>query len=703
MAGVTVTARNTATGLQRQSASNDVGTFRIAALPVGLYDLTAEKPGFKTAVAKNLTLAVDQVESIDLLMSVGEQTQQITVSSAVEVVNTETSKLGGIVDNRKVVDLPLNGRDFTQLARLQPGVAASGGGGGQQGGEGGVSGFSSNGARSSSNDFTVDGIDNNNFDAASVSQLPSIDSIQEFEVQTNSYAAEYGRYSGSIVNLVTKSGTNNFHGSMFEFFRNNVLDARNFFDPATEPAPELRLNQFGGAFGGPVRKDHTFFFASYEGFRRLAGVTKITEVPTLAERQGMFTVNGQQIQVPVNSVSAELFKLFPAPNLTGSSGNSVSSPLLITDTDQGMIKIDHRFSSNDLFFARYSQSRNDTFYPFQPGQGGTNIPGYGVITPQKTALLALSYTKIFSPRLLNEARFGFNRSTSLTYNQSGPTAATYGFNTGWPPGSPLNVGNIPSIDFSGGLVSGASPISNLGAALANPYGAWNNIFQYLDQMSFTTNHHAFKFGVDVRRIQLNRIFDLAFSGQIVFDGSQNPQGILNPVIDFAEGLPVESLQYIGDSHRGLRTTGWDFFAQDSFKIRPNLILNYGLRYELNTVLHDATGRLAAFIPQDFQTYFSPAASQSDIQALNNSGVFTQGQVGGIYKPNHYDFAPRVGLAYAFGGTKKRSFEPPTAFSTIASSATSSAMTYSARRTCPISCRRRLLFSGQIRSRPRDSR
>src|SRR5436305_9802418 len=217
-------------------------------------------------------------------------------------------------DNRKVEELPLNGRDFAQLARLNPGVATSGGGGGQQGGEGGVSGFSSNGLRSTSNNFMVDGVDNNDYFGGAAAQIPSIDSIQEFEVQTNTFAAENGRNSGSVVNLVTKSGTNQVHGSLYEFFRNDVLDARNFFNDERLPKSALRLNQFGGTFGGPIVKNKTFYFLNYEGFRRRAGITRITNVPTLAQRAGIFTdANGNPVTLAVNPVSARVFSLFPQP------------------------------------------------------------------------------------------------------------------------------------------------------------------------------------------------------------------------------------------------------------------------------------------------------------------------------------------------------------------------------------------------------
>ncbi|HZS56926.1 MAG TPA: carboxypeptidase regulatory-like domain-containing protein [Bryobacteraceae bacterium] len=647
MSGVTVAVQNTATGLERQTSTGASGEYTLAALPYGAYKLRTEKAGFQTAVT-DVTVAVDQIRTVDITMNVGAQTQQVSVQGAMENVNAETTQLGAVVNHRDVVELPLNGRDFTQLARIQPGVASSGGGGGQQGGEGGASNFSSNGQRSSSNNFLINGVDNNNYVAGAVAIQPSIDSIEEFNVQTNTFSAEYGRNSGAIVNLITRSGTNDLHGSLYEFFRNDALDARNFFAPVGFATPELRLNQFGGTLGGPIKKDRTFFFINYEGFRRVAGITLITNVPTLAERQGIFpTGSGQTVTVPVNPVSARLFQLYPIPNLNSPLGNFVSSPNLRQHTDQGLVKVDHHFSNNDILSFRYSESSQTISYPFTPGQSSTSIPGYGIVSPVSSILASLNYIKPFGPHALNEARLGFNREHYLSSNQEGPQAATYGINTGYAAGTPNGLGNIPFISFSGGLVSGGSAVSNLGGTDNNPSGSTNNTFQYVDQFSYTVGRHSWKFGADIRRLQINRIYDLAFSGELVFDGARNPQGIANALVDFAEGLPESSLQFVGDSERGLRTSSFNFFAQDTFKWRPNLVINYGLRYELNTVLHDVNGLLSNFFPQDFQTYFPPTASQTDLAALQASGVLLQRQAS-IYQGNHLNFAPRVGIAYSLG-------------------------------------------------------
>jgi hypothetical protein len=646
--GAKITVTNAATGLQRDATTADNGFFRVLALPTGVYELRAEAPGFAATTAKDIEVGVDQIRTLDLVLKVSGQAETITVEANADLTQTESSKVGEIIDNRKVEDLPLNGRDFAQLARLNPGVAVSGGGGGQQGGEGNVSGFSSNGQRSTSNNFLVDGVDNNNYFAGEAAQLPSVDSIQEFEVQTNTFAAEYGRNTGSVINLVTKSGTNQLHGSVYEFFRNDVLDARNFFNKEQFPKSGLHLNQFGGTLGGPIVKNSTFFFLNYEGFRRKAGITRISNVPTLDQRAGNFTdAAGNPVTVPVHPVSAELFNLFPQPNLSDPSGNFISSPEQNDATDQFLVKIDHRLRNADNLSARYSRTRSDIFFPFTPGQSGTNIPGYGVNDNGTNHLVAISYTRVFTPRTLNEARFGFTRSNIQLATESGPKAADFGINTGWAADAPLGLGNIPQLSFSGGFVSGSGSVTNLGGAIDQPNRTAINTFQWVDNVSHTTARHVFKLGADIRYTQLNRLYDLAFSGQVGFSGTNNPEGIPNALVDFAEGFSSGALQFVGDSHRNFRTTSLGLFAQDSFKLRKNLTLNYGLRYELNTVLHEAHGRLSTFRPQNFTTYLDPSdpTIQSNLDALHASGVVTQSDVDGIYDPDHNNFAPRVGLAW----------------------------------------------------------
>ena len=609
--GAAITITGTETGLVRAATTSDNGAFRFVALPAGIYALSAEKSGFAVAKVARIEVLVAEIATVDVALALASSTQTVAVESSVTMTDTETAHLGSVIKESQVTTLPLNGRDFAQLALLNAGVSASGGGGGQQGGEGGVSGYSSNGQRSTSNNFMVDGVDNNNYEAGSVAQLPSIDSIQEFQVQTNNYSAEYGRSSGSIVNLVTKSGTNQLHGSAYEFFRNNVLDARNFFADPAFAAPALRLNQFGATLGGPIQKDKTFFFGNYEGFRQVAGITNLTNVPTDTDRSGLFLnpATGLMQQVAVNPTSAQLFKLFPEPDTTQSGGNFVSSPTLTNSTNQYMIKAD-RHLAHGMLTARYSFTGATIFYPFQPGQGVTAIPGYGVNDKETSHLASLGHTWFISPSNLNEFRFGFTRVTGFTSNQPGPQAATYNFNTGWPAGSPTGLGDIPNITFSGGLVSGVESTSNLGATGNNPAGNWINTLQFVDNFSHITPRHEWKFGGEIRNIRDNRVYDLFFNGQLGFTGSANPEGIPNPLVDFAEGLPSSSLQFVGNSGRSYRTTSYDIFAQDKFKLRRNLTLTYGLRYELNTVLHDATNRSSTWRPNLF-SHIPPAQRGSN--------------------------------------------------------------------------------------------
>ncbi len=644
--GVKVEVTNLATGFTRSDTTNDTGSFRLLALPAGTYKLRAEKSGFATLAIDQIEVLVGETRTVDLSVKVASQSETVEVTGAVATVDTETQRIGDVITQAQVTSLPLNGRDFAQLALLNPGVAAFGGGGGQQGGEGGSSGYSSNGQRSSSNNFMVDGVDNNNYNDGSVGQLPSIDSIQEFQVQTNNYSAEYGRNSGSVVNLVTKSGTNKLHGSVYDFLRNDAVDARNFFANPDASAPELRLNQFGATLGGPIKKDKTFFFVNYEGFRERAGITELTVVPTDAQKSGLFVNSmGVPVQVTVNPTSAALFLLYPEPNTNVAGGNFVSSPILSNDTDQFLVKMDHKINSNDSLTARYSYTRFNETSPFSGGQQTTAIPGYGTINSGSTQLASLGYTRFLSTNSINEFRLGYTRNVGLSYNQAGPQAATYDFNTGWGPNSPFNLGDIPNFTMAGGIVSNGGSISNLGPNNNNPGGTWQNTLQYVDHFTHLTARHTMVFGTDIRNIRDNRFYDLDEIGQLTFTGDNNPEGIQNPLVDFAEGLPSTSLHFVGDSSRSYRTTSFDFFAQDSFKLKPNLVVNYGLRYEFNTPIYDATGRASTFRPGSFSTYLSPSADQTNLATLEASGIVTE-QQGGLYNPDYKNFAPRLGLAWS---------------------------------------------------------
>ena len=646
--GVKVTVTDVATGFTRSDTTKDNGAFRLLALPAGVYKLLAEKSGFANLAVDQVEVQVGEPRTVDLDLKVASQTETVQVTGAVVKVDTESQHIGDVVTQAQVTSLPLNGRDFAQLALLNPGVAAFGGGGGQQGGEGGSSGYSSNGQRSSSNNFMVDGVDNNNYNDGSVGQLPSIDSIQEFQVQTNNYAAEYGRNSGSVVNLVTKSGTNDLHGSVYEFMRNDAVDARNFFADPTSSAPELRLNQFGATLGGPIKKSKTFFFVNYEGFRERAGITELTVVPTDAQKSGLFVNSmGNPVQVTVNPTSAQLFLLYPEPNTNVAGGNFVSSPKLSNDTDQFLVKVDHHLNSNDLLTARYSYTRFSEISPFAGGQQTTAIPGFGTINSGSTQLASLGYTRFLTTNSINEFRFGYTRNVGLSYNEAGPQAATYGFMTGWGPNSPYNLGDIPNFTMAGGLVSNGGSISNLGPNNNNPSGTFQNTLQFVDHFTHLTPRHTMVFGMDIRNIRDNRFYGLDEIGQLTFTGDANPEGIHNPLVDFAEGLVNSSLHFVGDSARSYRTSSFDFFAQDSFKIRPNLVFNYGLRYEFNTPIYDATGRASTFRPDRFSTYLSPSADQTDLATLEASGMITENQ-GGLYNADYKNFAPRLGLAWSIG-------------------------------------------------------
>lgn len=658
--GATVTVRNLDTNYSRTDVTDAGGGYRFEALPVGRYEITVELQGFQTLVRSGITLDVDQPLRVDLRLELGSVSETIRVSSNAPLIDTQTAAVGQLIDNRNIVDLPLNGRNFIQLATLSSGVAASGGGGATPGGsaEGGSNNFSANGQRSTANNFILDGTDNNNLYFGLMNVLPSIDLIEEFRIQTNNYSAEYGGKGGAVVTLVTKSGTNRFQGSAFEFHRNSALDARNFFDRRDLPIPPFRLNQFGFTLGGPIRRDRTFFFGGYEGFRQRVSVTQFANVPTLAERQGIFVVpvigpDGavlrQTVQVPVHPTSARLFQLYPLPNSTSGAGNYLATPRGTHGRDSFSIKIDQEVSAADRLTARYTIETGDKFDPLSTAsQNRAVIPGFGFAQDTGSHIFSVGYTHVFSSRVLNELRFGFNRANFLRIGEDGPRRQDFGFNLERP--SDRNKDLMPSIIVGSGALVGV--VSNLGVPATVPHQADTDTWQLVNTFTLTKNRHTIRAGADIRWYSIDRDFPVSQSGFIVFSGARAGQFdprlslAFNPLLDFALGLPTVSFNFAGDASRRFRLSAWNFYVQDSFEITPRLTLNAGLRYELPTVLNEADDRLMVWRPDlvnaptagVFIIGTNTAACAMPCQSLQG--------LEGPYRPSRKNFAPRVGIAYA---------------------------------------------------------
>jgi hypothetical protein len=435
--GAEVTVKNVATNVAFQTRSDETGAYLAPSLIAGAYEITVRAPGFRTEIRKDAVLEIGQRLRVDFALQVGEVNQTIEVSAEAPLIQNESSTLGTVIAQKTIVELPLNGRSFISLLSLSSGIT-SGTPGRLLNGRGtqvtrGASAFSANGMRDTSNNFLIDGIDNNEMSVNTITYFPSIDAIQEFKVQTSVSDAEFGRNGGGTVNLTIKSGSNQLHGTVYEFLRNEKLDAKNFFDPPDKKIPPLKRNQFGFSLGGPIRRDKTFFFGDYEGRRYVEAQTFANTVPTAAQKASDFrglspiydpasydpaTRTRQQFAnniIPadrINSASRFLAALLPDPSLPGQFRNQVNTPNRTTSADQFDVKVDHHFSPNDSMFVRYSYA---WFTQFQPG----DLPGIAGGDPFRfhgnnespSHQVTLTHTHLYSPTLINTLRLGYTRLT----------------------------------------------------------------------------------------------------------------------------------------------------------------------------------------------------------------------------------------------------------------------------------------------------
>jgi hypothetical protein len=634
LSGATVTVIEQATNKKRATASDARGEFLVAALPAGEYQLQVEHAGYRTHW-QPLTLAVDQELHLDVPLLDGNRTDAIVVTATPAMVKTDSAALGAVIENRNVTGLPLDGRNFYELALLTPGTAPA-----APGSAGSVRGdlaLNINGAREDSNNFLLDGIYNGDPKLNTFGVTPPVDAIQEFEVLTSVYDASFGRNAGGQVNVVLKSGTNNLHGGAYEFFRNGAADARNFFAPSDEPKPRYQRNQFGASLGGPVQKNRTFFFADYEGRRVRQGITQVSNVPTAAERTGDFSAGpqpvinpftqqpfpGNQIPTPFqNPVGAAIAALYPLPNRAVPGQNYVSSPTERDRDDHLDVRLDHQLArGSDLAF-RYSFADRSLFEPFT-GSGFPAVPGYGDNVPRRAQNIMLSETQVFSPNVINEIRAGYNRVAEGVFQQD------MGHDVNSAVGIPNLSTNPRDLGLSLISVTGFSP---LGDEYNNPQHSASNILQLVDQVTYTHGRHLVKFGADIRDLRQNAYRDEQARGFISFLGviSGNPLG------DLLLGFPTDSGGAHLDNAEHLRTHSVYFFGEDAFRMRSALTLSLGVRYEYNAPPVDAQNRANVF----------DVATQSLVQVGTN-GVPRSG-----YEPDRNNWAPRVGVAWSPGNRSR---------------------------------------------------
>ncbi|HEV3304957.1 MAG TPA: carboxypeptidase regulatory-like domain-containing protein [Candidatus Sulfotelmatobacter sp.] len=739
LGNVKVTAINEATGIARDAQSNDSGDYVFPDLPVGTYTLSFELTGFKKDIRKNVSLDVNQIITLNTTMQLGAAQEVVDVTSEAPLVDTTSTQLGAVVNNRSVNELPLNARDTYQFLQLQPGVQSQlGSSGSTFYGSGDAGAVSVNGGRGRANNFSVNGGDANDQFANLPTIQPTPDAIDEFRVISNTFDAEYGRNSGAVVNVITKSGTNQWHGDVYEYFRNTVLNAQGYFNTVK---PQENQNQFGGTFGGPIIKDRTFFFVSYEGRRVRQGISGQTViVPTPQERTGVFAggfpqfasdgvtpnqltdqftadaLNGRPgctsaittaggvapaagelwnsifptdangnatIPTPcMDPVAQDMLRFVPGANRAGGLYQAV--PVSADTQNQFTIRLDHHINARQNFSFYYYFTNDTNFAPFYDFQAsGANIPGFGANVGSRYQQFNPSHTWTISNSLINEARFTYMREGQLTFqhpqstnlvqdscssaaakavcfngisdSNSGPnsivgqlgTSPQFGITTGLPG----NRQGVPFIGIGGGFAIGNGWEGEL-PQVGNSYMA-------TDSLTWVKRNHTMKFGADVRRAQFDQTLYYNVSGQFTFNSTTENSVLYNDnypgyLLGLADSYTQGSAQ-----REDIRNTGVYVFAQDSWKIKPSLTMNYGLRWELDTPLADALHHVQTYRPGQNSTVYpcvlTPAEQANfGVSTCAEAGVQPTGLVvpgdsgvsAGLTQTYYKAFAPRIGLAYS---------------------------------------------------------
>jgi len=637
--GVTVLAKDIDTGVARATVTNGSGAYQLLGLQPGTYEVEASWPQFTTVKRTGIQLRVGEEVRIDLKLTPSANRETVVVDEELSLAQTESSAISGVVNQRAIEDLPNDGRQLQNLTLIVPGVsagwnlstAANRYGKARENTEGA---FTVSGARSRSNDFVFDGMPMNVRQYDVINFEPSNEAVQEFSVITGLPPAEYGRTMGGQINIVTRSGSSRFHGSGYEFFRNDILNGNDTFDSrAGLPRGEVRHHQFGGTIGGPIWKQKHFFFLNVELLRNLeASQTRAVNVPTLAERQGLIPYTDAagnprilDLSSRITPLSADLLALYPQPNASSAAGNYNAKLAIGLNDYQYTLRTDHHFTDRDLITLRTSWNLNDQIYLID-SFGGPYIPGFTLPNPERTTNGTLAYMHTFSPQLVNESRLGVNRYGNILANGDQRNAAAFGI----PNGSSAN--GIPSISFAqGGLADlGGLPWYNREQDELTVYAA--------DTVNVLRGAHSLKFGVEGNRYHFNTRGAQNERGTLFFDGSRNnlipktaPNSEMNALADLMLGLPYEATITVGQFGRGYREWAWALFAQDSWRATRRLTFDYGLRYEYSPPWTEVNDKLANFVP--------------------GKGITTPATPGwdGLYQPDENNFGPRLGFAWDVTG------------------------------------------------------
>jgi hypothetical protein len=644
--GAKATLRNPNTNVARTTLSSKDGLYLFTLVPIGTYELSIDQTGFEKYLQKGITLEINQNARQDVVLKIGTAGQVVEVQGNVTQVDTASATLGKVETTDRILALPLVERDTLQLGLLQAGVFAPD----QDDGSGNP--YSVSGQRSESMTFLLDGADNNDFLGNNIVVNPNPDAVAEFKILTNNYTAEYGRTSGGIVNQVIKSGTNQIHGSAFEFFRNTALDASDYF---LQQVPVLRRNLFGGTVGFPIKKDKMFFFASYQGTRRSEGQDP-GPLPVLspAERNGDFSAllqgsnpvqlvnpttgaNYPNNQVPVDPVIKNYINDYlPLPNRPGDL--FVSDPVAKIQDNQFIFRYDYNISDRDTLSAVYIFDDTPDNYPFQVINGastGGDVPiGSGFRDSNRYQTGNLTWTRTISPSMVNELRFATNRVATRDFiptTTASPSAL--GFTT-VTPDDPLGTAP-PVMTVTGNF--------NLGPSPQGPTKIHDVTFQYQDTLSWTKGRHDLKFGGDLRWVRNNFNYDFYNNGGFFFGQGGSFTG--STLADFVGGFFDNYTQY-SNAIYGIRTHSLYFFAQDAYKITHNLTFNYGLRYEYNSPQEDPHNNIIGWFPGQHSTVF-PGAPPNFLYP-GDPGTPNRGLV----YPDRDNFAPRFGFAWDMLGNAR---------------------------------------------------
>src|SRR5712664_4651126 len=628
ISGGKLTLTNMSTNAKLEAESDSNGGFQFLQLAPAMYSLRVEATGFKKVVIDNIVVQVDQITHLEPSLQVGSVAETIEVSGgAIPLLESDRSTLSNVVDSQVISNMPLNARQYLDLALLTPGVLPSSAG--TQGG-----GFNAAGARSQSNVFLLDGV--SNIDTQINSALGNFritDAVQEFAVQTSVATAEFGRGTGGQVSIVTKRGTNKFHGSAFEYLRNSVLDAADFFTNKNHGTKNpLHRNQYGGTIGGPIFRDKLFFFGSYEGFRQVAPTVSVTRVPTAAERAGV-----------TDPISKSLLQFWPSPNIPNApprSNNFIANVGSTTFDQTGLVKVDYNLSERDHLTARWAEYSGRSFTPGRlPLLGGNaNLP--------VSHSDVLNYTHTFSPRLLNELRLGFSRNqTLITVQDSGFNAAKIFVDSSGNPlpgvvdGSKNQLDSgLPTINISGGSYAPLGSTSNL------PQGRITNTYEIYDNVSliapFGASNHSWRWGYHVRREDAHRSIDGSARGDFSFVDFP----------DFAAGRVNTASLLFGSTLCYWQRYPWDAYWQDTYKVKDNFTLNYGVRYEYPSAIHQVRNQATNFIPGvgpvllgTNQVLSIDTTKKGPASLFLTQAPFTLSGTGVISDKNN--FAPVLGFAY----------------------------------------------------------